>query len=125
MILNFWNKNNITFYCINKHEKPVKMVIMNGQTGQFYACPKYMLKDDKHPDGHEADERACANRLSFMDAEQIVMLLSKEVEEDLENGIMGNYKGITIRLKQIDAVVLEYSDYKIEIGIINHKAIEE
>ena len=125
MILNFWDNDNIKFYCINKHQKPVKMTIMNGQTGQFFACPKYMLKDENHPDGHDADERACSNRLSFMDAEQIVVALSKEVEDDLMNGIMGDYTGTIIHVKQIDAKVLDYSDSKIKIGIVNRRTIKE
>lgn len=125
MILNFWDNDNIKFYCINNHQKPVKMVIMNGQTGQFFACPKYMLKDENHPDGHDADERACSNRLSFMDAEQIVVALSKEVEDDLMNGIMGDYTGTIIHVKQIDAKVLDYSDSKIKIGIVNRRTVKE
>ena len=125
MILNFWDNDNIKFYCINNHQKPVKMTIMNGQTGQFFACPKYMLKDDNHPDGHDADERACSYRLSFMDAEQIVVALSKEVEDDLMNGIMGDYTGTIIHVKQIDAKVLDYSDSKIKIGIVNRRTVKE
>ena len=125
MILNFWDNDNIKFYFINNHKKPVKMTIMNGQTGQFFACPKYMLKDDNHPDGHDADERACSNRLSFMDAEQIVVALSKEVEDDLMNGIMGDYTGTIIHVKQIDAKVLDYSDSKIKIGIVNRRTVKE
>lgn len=125
MILNFWDNDNIKFYCINNRQKPVKMTIMNGQTGQFFACPKYMLKDENHPDGHDADERACSNRLSFMDAEQIVVALSKEVEDDLMNGIMGDYTGTIIHVKQIDAKVLDYSDSKIKIGIVNRRTIKE
>ena len=84
-----------------------------------------MLKDENHPDGHDADERACSNRLSFMDAEQIVVALSKEVEDDLMNGIMGDYTGTIIHVKQIDAKVLDYSDSKIKIGIINRRTIKE
>lgn len=125
MILNFWDNDNIKFYCINNHQKPVKMTIMNGQTGQFFACPKYMLKDENHPDGHDTDERACSNRLSFMDAEEIVVALSKEVEDDLMNGIMGDYTGTIIHVKQIDAKVLDYSDSKIKIGIVNRRTIKE
>ncbi|MGN8739544.1 hypothetical protein [Bilifractor sp. HCP3S3_D3] len=125
MILNFWAHDNIEFYCINKHKKPVKMTIMNGQTGQFYACPKYMLRDEAHPEGHDADERACSNRLSVIDAEQIVLTLSKEVEDDLVNGIMGDYTGTIIHVKQIDAKVLDYSDSKIKIGIVNRRAIKD
>lgn len=30
MILNFWDNDNIKLSCINKHQKPIKMAIMNG-----------------------------------------------------------------------------------------------
>ena len=39
---------NLEIYCGN-HAEPIPMKIMSGETA-FYACPKYMLKDEKHPD---------------------------------------------------------------------------
>ena len=80
MLSNFWK--GLSFYCINGHEQPVKMVYQEGSS-VFLACPKYMLADSRHPDGHERSEAACPNRLSYSDAERIVSMLSDTVQETL------------------------------------------
>ena len=87
MVLNFWKSHEISFYCMNGHEEPVPMVIMEGDT-PFYACPRYMALDEKHPDGHGPDEPMCMNRFSLTDAEDIVMKLSKIIEEDIMDDVL-------------------------------------
>ena len=80
MLSNFWK--GLTFYCINGHEHPIEMIYKEGGT-LFFACPKYMLVDDEHPDGHERYESACPNRLSYPDAEKIVSMMADAVQNSL------------------------------------------
>lgn len=120
MIKNFWSK--ITIYCNNKHEKPIEFYVKEGQS-PFYACPKYMLKDEKHPNGHTKDERACPNRLNFIDAQGIVEKFSDIVEEDLLSNENINYEGLEFKYKHYIINVLEYTDKSIKLGILNKKSI--
>lgn len=121
MILNFWN--GISFYCMNGHEDPVPMVVMEGST-PFYACPKYMLKDEAHPDGHEPGEPGCPNRLSFTDAEQIVLTFSRMVEQAMEDDEIVDFTGLSFKYKMIQAKILKYRNKEdVRIGILNRRAI--
>lgn len=121
MIQNFWN--NISFYCINGHEEPVPMVVMEGSSA-FYACPKYMLKDEKHPDGHEPDERACPNRISFIRANTIVEKFMKRVEADNTDNMFMDYTNMEFKYDGITVRILKYSPTDVRIGIINKRAFK-
>ena len=121
MIKNIWS--DISFYCINGHEHPVKFVRREGES-PFYACPKYMRKDEKHPDGHEADELACPNRLSFNDSASIVEKFASIVEESLLSGEVADFSGFKFKYKLYDVKVLFYSDKAIKIGVLNRRATE-
>ena len=59
MITGSWN--DITLVCCHRHPEPIPMVIQEGPSSLFYACPKY------HPENRAEDERACNNRLSLED----------------------------------------------------------
>lgn len=109
MVLNFWKSHEISFYCMNGHEEPVPMVIMEGDT-PFYACPRYMALDEKHPNGHGPDEPMCMNRFSLTDAEDIVMKLSKIIEEDIMDDVYGDYNGHVFEHKSLVVTVLRYED---------------
>ncbi len=109
MVLNFWKSHKISFYCMNGHEEPVPMVIMEGDT-PFYACPRYMALDEKHPDGHGPDEPMCMNRFSLTDAEDIVMKLSQIIEEDIMDDVYGDYNGHVFEHKSLVVTVLHYED---------------
>lgn len=109
MVLNFWKSHDISFFCMNGHEEPVPMVIMEGDT-PFYACPRYMAMDEKHPDGHGPDEPMCMNRFSLTDAEEVVIKLSKIIEEDILNDVYGDYNGHVYEYKKLTVTVLLYED---------------
>ena len=119
MIKNLWNI--IKFYCINGHEAPVLLDVQYGDS-PFYACPRYFEIDNDHPYGHLHGERACANRISFRDAEKEVNELSKRIESDMGDSI-ADYTGMRFSCGHITARVLEYSDSGISIGIINRMAV--
>lgn len=121
MVKNFWS--DIEFYCINGHDKPVKFVNREGDS-PFYACPKYMLMDEKHPDGHEKGEPVCPNRVSFVDATNIVEKFAAIVEESSLAGEVTDFSNFRFKYKLFNVHVLSYSDKMIKIGILNRRAVE-
>ena len=94
-------------------------MIYKEESSLFYACPKYMLADDRHPDGHERYEPACPNRLRYPDAEKIVSMLSDAVEESLAGDDFCDFTGYRFDLRKIAVEVLRYSDGDIRLGILN------
>ena len=120
MIKNLWSK--VELVCTN-HKEPVPLYVYNGAITPFYACPKYMKKDDEHPNGHEENERGCSNRISFEDVRHLVEKFSDQIETDIMNGEMCDYTGFKFHWKTIDAVILKYSDDKIVMGVTNRKEI--
>lgn len=120
MIKNLWEK--IELLCMN-HEEPVPMYVYTGAMTPFYACPKYMLKDEDHPDGHEPYESGCANRASFDDIRHLVELLGKEIEKEESDCSYFDFTGTKLHWKTINAVVLDYSPQSIKLGIMNTRDI--
>lgn len=117
MISNFWK--GTSFYCMcDRHESPIPMVFKEGNS-LFFACPKYMLADEQHPDGHERTEPACSNRLSYSDAEKIVSTLSDKVQDSIMEGEICDFTGYNFTVRKIKARVLKYKDDDIRIGVIN------
>lgn len=121
MIQNFWSNTKI--YCMNGHKEPIPMIVMSG-TSSFYACPHYMLKNEKHPDGHSEDEKMCTNRISFTALTNVMSKLMKIVEKDDEDGIIADYTGKTIEYNGIKITVLKYHLNTFHIGILNRRAID-
>lgn len=122
-VSNLWDK--VEFFCGN-HEKPIPMVIREGQS-KFYACSKYMLKDEKHPDGHETGEKACSNRMSFDDAGSIVMALHSAMSnESADPGETIDFNGFSFKYKSYHITVMKYNEFtgKVKLSIINRKAIK-
>lgn len=116
MLSNFWK--GLTFYCINGHEHPIKMIYREGNS-LFFACPRYMLVDEEHPEGHERYEAACPNRLSYPDAEKIVSMMADAVQNSLAGDDFCDFTGYRFKLRQISVEVLRYSDDDIRLGILN------
>jgi len=113
--------DGLTVYCLN-HEEPVRMDVKSGSS-LFYACPKYMRKDDEHPDGHEETERACANRISFTDLEKIMEQISQEVEDAAFAGQEFDITGLRGKIRTLEYRVLKYEPGDIRLGILNRMAI--
>ena len=124
MITNFGL--NSSFYCLNGHEQPLAMTIKEGNN-QFYACCKYMVKDDKHPDGYDRDlgEVMCTNRLSFDDAGDIIMKFSEIYSDSILNGEMRDWTGYKFKVKRIDVKVLRFTEKHIDFGVVNRKVVKD
>lgn len=122
MISNIGNK--FSFYCLN-HDEPIKMIIKEGNN-QFYACPKYMLQDEKHPDGYVGGfETACSNRLSFDDAGDIIMKFSSIMTESLMNGEFADWDNFEFDVKRIHCKILHYGNNHIDVGVINNRTVSK
>ena len=113
MLSNIWK--GLSFYCMNGHERPVLMSFKEGSS---------LPADSQHPDGHARHEAACANRLSFSDAEKIVSMLSDAVQDSLCRDDLCDFTGYRFRLRQIAVTVLKYSDGDIRLGILNRGAVD-
>lgn len=120
MINNLWSI--VHFYCINGHTNPVLMDVKEGND-KFFACPRYMLRDEKHPNGHKPEKPGCANHISFGEAEKIVSMLSERIEEAMQEMDFRDFTGDTFHYRMIDVKVLKYSDDEIQLGVINRKAV--
>lgn len=121
MITNFWGTTK--FYCINKHDEPIEMKVMEG-TSPFYACPYYMRQDEAHPDGHPDDCPACNNRISFAVTASIMDKMMKAIEKSEAEGEMGDYTGMQITYGGVSAKILRYDTKNMKVGILNRKAVE-
>lgn len=100
--------SNIEFYCMN-HEPPIPLYVYPDSNSPFYACKKFMAKDDEHPDGHEVGEPACSNRLSFALAAAIMDKISSAIEETVREGDIVDWNGWQFKYKGIRVKILEYS----------------
>lgn len=118
MIKKFWEYSH--FYCLN-HEEPIPMTIMEGDTA-FFACPHYMIKDEKQPYGREQQEKMCVNRLSFTQATKIVDKFMKIIDADGFNAVGTDYKGLKFKVSGIDVRILKYSQSDIRIGVWNRRS---
>lgn len=117
---------NAQFYCINEHEEPVLMKERDRNDDMhdnFFACSKYMRKDERHPDGYDVGEHGCANRLSLADAGDIISKFNQIVEADLNENVICDYTGYTFMHKGIKVRILKYGNGNLKFGILNRKAI--
>ena len=118
MLKNLWSR--IELHCMTHH---VPMYVYSGAATPFYACPKYMKKDEEHPDGHDENERGCANRASFDDVMHLVEKFGKQIAEDESQGNVVDYTGLKLKWKTVDAVITKYSADKIIMEIKNRREI--
>ncbi len=116
MIKNRWK--NTEFYCMN-HKKPVRFQEYTASHTPFYACPKYFLKDENHPDGHDEDEKQCLNRISTTLAWSIIEQISAMVEDAHKNSELIDFKNCCFPFKGYDVTILELNEYsnRVKIGI--------
>lgn len=121
MIKNIWSQ--ITFVCGN-HKHPVEMYVYEGAATPFYACPRYMLKDEEHPNGHNEGEPGCSNRMSFDAARYFVEKISKAMEEDILNNAIADMTGMKMSWHGIDAEITSHDTGKIIVAIKNLKQID-
>jgi len=116
IIKNLWGMTK--FYCGHGHEVPVEMTYKVGPSSMFYSCPRYYVDKENRP-----NERACANRLSFEDAEAIILKLSDIILEHEKNGQEFDLTNYQMTYKQIQVRVLDYKPNKMKLEILNRRAL--
>ena len=108
-----------TFYCGHGHKIPVQMEYKDGPASMFYSCPRYYVDNENRP-----GERSCANRLSFDDAEQIILKLSDKILEYEANGAVYDFTNYEFDYKRIHVKVLEYTPTGVKLEILNRRALQ-
>lgn len=117
VVKNLWK--NTKFYCGHGHEIPVEMTYKDGPASMFYSCPRYYVDKINRP-----GERACANRLNFVDAENIIMIISDKITEAEKNAEQINLTNYEFDYKKkIHVKVLDYSVDGVKLEIVNRKAL--
>ena len=111
---NVWGK--ISICCMNHGNEYLPMeIVQNNEKikSPFYACSHYLgvSKEDVPP---------CSNRLNLDDYQGLILKFLNNVAED---DLATNYKNYQFSYKgtrhKIQVKVLEYSDEKIVLGILN------
>lgn len=116
MITGSWD--DIQLVCCYRHERPVPMIIQEGPSSPFYACPKY------HEENREEGERACNNRLSLQDYSKMLehlhtMLVDAEIHDERLNLTNHEWKD----RKGTEFKVLSQDGSHLVISVLNKKAI--
>lgn len=118
MIKNLWQNTKI---CCGNHpheENVVEMNIQDGPSSPFYACPKY------YPENRNEMERACANRINFVDFEKFIDHISEFIEEANRNKETPALVGHIWKYKTITFEVIEYKYGNIKVKMLNRKALK-
>ncbi len=120
MVQNLWKSTQVVCAsCSGKDiEKMPKMELKAGTRSMFYACPKY------YPENRQKGEIACVNHVSTDDFQRILDVLSEEVDKNLMFGQSSYLVGFSFKVKTIDVKVVEQTDEKIVVSVLNHKAVQ-
>lgn len=116
VIKNLWNMTK--FYCGHGHEIPVEMIFKNGTT-LFYSCPRYYVDNINRP-----GERSCTNRLSFDDAEQIILKISDKILEYENRGEKADITNYSFKYRNIEVKVLKYTEMEMRVQILNKTSVK-
>lgn len=116
LITGTWD--DIKLVCCHRHTEPVPMVIQEGPSSPFYACPKY------HPENRLPGEYACNNRLSIQDYFKMMehlhtMIIEAELHDEKLNLTHHTWKD----KKGTVFTVLEQDGDKLVISVYNKRAI--
>ena len=114
MIKNLWQ--TIELVCGNHAEPTIKLEPKVAES-LFYSCPKY------YDFNRTPDERACGNRISGVDFERMVAHISEKLETAALNFEHIWLQGYTFKIKQLEFKILEHTDKKIVVSVINRKAL--
>lgn len=110
--------DNVKLVCCQRHKEPVPMVIQDGPSSPFYACPKY------HPENREEGEFACNNRLSVQDFSKMLehlhqIIIASEMRDEKVNLTHYEWKD----RKGIEYKVLSHTGDKLVISVYNKRAM--
>lgn len=108
---------NVHLYCDCHPNEEIEMNLQQGPHSLFYACPRY------YPFNRKEGEIACYNRLNLVDCEKMLSKLAEVLMENDENGIKMDLANYTWTAKGITYKVIEYSDRRIAVKVLNKPAL--
>lgn len=126
MIENIWSKVHI--YCGNHGENHgIKMVpheqsqlarFGGGIGSMFYACPKY------YPQNREKDEKACYNRISISEMEEMINYISDKIESPDAVFAEVNLKGLTWKNKRgTKFKIITFTHSRIDVLVLSQQSL--
>ena len=110
----------IEIYCGHNHAEKIPMYMKDGAgmgKDSFYACPKY------YPENRTPDERACNNNLTITDYLKMVNYIDKKLTEAELKDEKLNLTNVKFNIGQVKYHVLKHTEQKIQIAILNKRAI--
>ena len=110
-----WKRIRVVCGC---HEEPIDMSVNErGEHSTFYSCPKY------YPENRKPGEKACANRISLPDYENMVTKLSEMIAEAEMGGGKICLTNYAWERKYTQFKVLSHERKEIVVSIVNKKAL--
>ena len=109
----------IKVYCGNDHDELQELQLGDGIYQMFFACPRY------HIENRDPNERACNNRISIDDYENMVTYISKLIEDAEMNGQVINLKNYKWTKKNIEFKIIEHTKNSIKVLMKNKVAINK
>lgn len=84
----------------------------------FYACPKY------YPSEREEGEPACRNHISMKEFENMLDVISKEIEKANRNDMMVDLVGMKWKSKAgTEFRVVRYGEDRVDVVCVNKKSL--
>lgn len=114
LIKGFWE--TVTLICGNHSDEEVEMVLKNGPSSLFYACPRY------DADKRETGEAPCFNRISLKEFEGMLDELFELLAGDNMVTVL-NLTNYTWRKKGVEYRVLLHTEKQIKIRVVNLRAV--
>lgn len=112
----------IEVYCNNGHAEPIAFYMKDGSDmnkDSFYACPKY------YPQNRTEHERACNNNLTITDYIKMVDYIDKKITDAELNDEKINLTNFQFKIGMVQYRVMEHSERKIKMAVINKRAINK
>lgn len=118
MIKGSWATTRVV--CGNHGEDlSIDMIIESGPHSMFYACPKY------RPENREKCERACFNRINFVEYENMLTHIADMLVEADENGTVFDLTNHSWEKKGIEYKVISHSSKEMVVSVLNKKALSK
>lgn len=110
--------DDVVLVCTHNHKEPVEMVIQQGPSSPFYACPKY------HEENRAPGERMCNNRLSLVDFTKMLEYLhGRIIESELQDRRITLTNMAWKDRKGTEYKVLKHEGNKLVISVYNKRAM--
>lgn len=110
MVKNLWS---VVAFCCGNHEELIQMELKEGPHSVFYACPRY---SEKYMGG-----TGCPNRMSTVQAEEILNLISEKMEKAAKSGKTLNLTHAKFTYQGVECHIIEHTDHSIVVKVKNNR----